>query len=85
MNTSRLVKISNYLDYDFFGCFYGELVLKEKRTDLVMLTEVEQKVARVLWSGIETRCLWTPEGRDLVRKSIDKLKVIFKEHKIMED
>ena len=84
INTDRLVQISNCLDHDFFSCLYHEVVPKEKRTDLVMLTEVEQKVARVLWPGIDVRCPWAPEGRDLVRKSIDKLKVIFKEHNIME-
>lgn len=85
ISTDKLVQISNCLDHDFFSCLYHEVVPKEKRTDLVMLTEVEQKVARVLWPGIDVRCPWTPEGRELVRKSIDKLKVIFKEHNIMED
>lgn len=85
ISTDRLVQICNCLDYDFFSCLYREVVPKEKRTDLVMLTEIEQKVARVLWPGIDVRCPWTPEGRELVRKSIDKLKEIFKEHKIMED
>lgn len=85
ISTDRLVQICNFLDYDFFSCLYREVVPKEKRTDLVMLTEIEQKVARVLWPGIDVRCPWTPEGRELVRKSIDKLKEIFKEHKIMED
>ncbi len=85
ISTDRLVRICNCLDYDFFSCLYREVVPKEKRTDLVMLTEIEQKVARVLWPGIDVRSPWTPEGRELVRKSIDKLKEIFKEHKIMED
>jgi|GEM_PF-5908833 len=52
----------------------------KERTDLVMLSQVEQKVARVLFPGIDVWHPWTPEGRELVRRSISRLKEIFKEH-----
>ncbi len=55
---------------------------KSTNENLVMLTELEKKVARVLTPGIDTSCPWTPAGRDLVRKSIKELKEIFREYNI---
>lgn len=52
---------------------------RQERDDLVMLNELEGKVARVLWPGIDVRHECTPEARELVRKSIVRLKQIFRE------
>ena len=53
--------------------------LRRERDDLVMLSELEGKVARVLWPGIDVWHEWMPEGRELVRRSIARLRQIFRE------
>lgn len=53
--------------------------LKQDRDDLVVLSDLEDKVARVLWPGIDILNRWTPEGRELIRRSISKLYKIFRE------
>lgn len=54
----------------------------EKRDDLVMLSEFEGQIARVLFPGIDIKHEWTPEGQALVQKQIKKLEEIFHARKI---
>ncbi len=71
------MKVREAVKEDFIAMLQEEPVSKNK--NLVMLNELEQKVARVLWPGIDVRTPWTTEGRNLVQKNIAKLKEIFKE------